>query len=187
MTSRRCWLLVGAGLALALAGCTGAEESSEDETAGVPPTVTDADERNATEGGQDGQGQAESGAAPGEAGTRDQDADDAPFRVLSAERRPGSCLFADAGEGSCHTLRVAIDNADGKRDFSNNMFYWSAVSADGQIFSAPGAEGPDAVAAGHTGEVTLEFDVDGDATLASLRYEEMFSGETVTAPIPEYS
>ena len=154
-------LLILPALVLVVSGCAAPEETSTD---GARPT----------------QSTPQSGA-----GGDDAEGDDAPFTVLSAERRDGSCMSADYGEGSCHTLRVKVDNIDGTRDFSTNMFSWSAVSADGQVFSAPDREGADAIAGGHEGEITLKFDVDGDAKLATLRYERTFE-DAIAAPIPDY-
>ena len=169
MNAKMLTLLAIAG-ATALAGCAAPEEAGDSGGSAPTDTTTTPGDTGAGGSGGGGGGQQEPAA---------------PFRVVSAERRDGGCLFEGA-QGSCHTVRVAIDNSGSTRDFSTNMFYWSAMTEDGQVFETPETEGADAIAGGRTGELTLEFDVDDpDAKLATLRYEQMF-GDTLTAPIPDY-
>lgn len=108
--------------------------------------------------------------------------------VESAEKRPGACIFGDSANDTCHTLRVFIQNGNEREDVSTNMFYWEAVAASGGVYAPPEeVEGPDAIAPGAEGRVTLEFEVSEPSDLVQLRYEAVWMSEPVLAPIPAYT
>lgn len=106
------------------------------------------------------------------------------LKVTQAEQAPGDCLFGDSGEAICHTLQVEITNNNENEDVSTNMFAWEAVGDDGGVYSADGRDGPDAVVAGSTASVTIEFETETGVTLETLRFEDLWMREPVTASIP---
>ena len=95
----------------------------------------------------------------------------------------GLCGYGD--EEECVTLIVSIDNVDSTEDFSTNMFYWEAVGSDGGLYSTPSVTGPDAIVAGVTASITLDFDVSNGVTLTTLRYSPILGNELSTS-IPNY-
>jgi len=100
----------------------------------------------------------------------------------------GLCGYGDDEE--CHSFVVSVANS-GSEDFSNNMFYWDAVSDDGGVYSMPSVDGPDAIAGGATASITLHFDVTNGVKLTTLKYVPIIDGEirksqTLETTIPSY-
>lgn len=98
---------------------------------------------------------------------------------------PDDCYGLGSGK-QCHVLEVRVVNENEREDVDTNMFYWKAVSAQGGVFQSLRVEGPDAVAAGASGAVTLGFDVTDGSNLVQLRYKGLWMSNPVTASVPSY-
>lgn len=109
---------------------------------------------------------------------------DACITVTQAEYSDG--CFADGGN-ICVALTVFILNG-GDGEFSTNMYYWEGQTAAGAIYQAPfRTSGPDAIAAGSSVTIVLEFELPPADRLTQLRYEVEWDGvATAKIAVPRY-
>ncbi len=77
--------------------------------------------------------------------------------------------FAGASE-RCHEIRVAIDNSVNENDLKVGSTRWSAVGSDGGVYERLQVDGPDAIAAGAQGSVTLSIRVPSDVRVTEVRF-----------------
>lgn len=91
----------------------------------------------------------------------------------------------DAGE-RCHEVVVVVNNQNQQEDLDTSGFYWTGVGQQGAVFDATEKQGPDAIAAGGQGTVTLLFTIPEREVLQTVRYEYVWMDQPVSASIPAY-
>jgi hypothetical protein len=87
---------------------------------------------------------------------------------------------------TCHEVRVQLENSSPRSDAETHAMWWSAADAEGAVFDAADAAGPNRVAPGGSATLTLLFHVPEEIQIHEVRYGHRFAGAPATARISPY-
>ena len=88
-------------------------------------------------------------------------------------------------EDVCHRFDVSIDNTGSSKDFTTS-YGWKGLDSSGGIRTCIKDDGPDGIAAGASGQVTLECDMpEGSVRIVKIQWEG-FSGKPFSMDAPTY-
>lgn len=88
-------------------------------------------------------------------------------------------------EDVCHRFEVALDNSASSKDFDAS-FGWKGLDSSGGIRTCIKDDGPDGIAAGGSGQVTVECDMpDGSVRINKIQYNG-FSAKSFSMTVPTY-